>query len=68
MIDACTQGSNVCNPSIRIQVSLLLAALEDDPHYVKALQRRAAAGEKTDSWSSLARAEEGEHSHARRCL
>lgn len=33
-------------------------ALEDDPHYVKALQRRAAAGEKTDSWSSLARAEE----------
>ncbi|KAI6136796.1 TPR-like protein [Pisolithus sp. B1] len=34
------------------------SALEDDPHYIKALQRRAAASEKVDSWSSLARAQD----------
>ncbi|KAG1715636.1 hypothetical protein ID866_1518 [Astraeus odoratus] len=34
------------------------ASLEDDPHYIKALQRRAAASEKVDSWSSLARAQD----------
>ncbi|KAI6158763.1 TPR-like protein [Pisolithus thermaeus] len=39
-------------------VSLLPTALEDDPHYIKALQRRAAASEKVDSWSSLARAQD----------
>ncbi|KAL4068232.1 hypothetical protein V8B97DRAFT_873149 [Scleroderma yunnanense] len=33
-------------------------ALEDDPHYIKALQRRAAASETIDSWSSLARAQD----------
>lgn len=34
------------------------SALEDDPHYIKALQRRATASEKIDSWSSLARAQD----------
>lgn len=34
------------------------SALEDDPHYIKALQRRAAASEKIDSWSLLARAQD----------
>ncbi|KAI6045002.1 TPR-like protein [Pisolithus marmoratus] len=34
------------------------SALDDDPHYIKALQRRAAASEKIDSWSSLARAQD----------
>ncbi|KIJ68237.1 hypothetical protein HYDPIDRAFT_106388, partial [Hydnomerulius pinastri MD-312] len=33
-------------------------ALSDDPHYIKALQRRAVSGEKVDTWSSLGRAQE----------
>ncbi len=35
-------------------------ALEIDPHYVKALQRRAAANERISTWSSLTTAQEGE--------
>lgn len=34
-------------------------ALKDDPHYVKVLQRRAAANEKIGSWTSLSSAQEG---------
>ncbi|KAF9229506.1 TPR-like protein [Gyrodon lividus] len=33
-------------------------ALRDDPHYVKALQRRAASSEKIDTWTSLSRAQQ----------
>ncbi|KII93337.1 hypothetical protein PLICRDRAFT_121709 [Plicaturopsis crispa FD-325 SS-3] len=33
-------------------------ALLDDPHYIKALQRRAASNEKINSWSSLTSAQE----------
>ncbi|KAN0100786.1 hypothetical protein V8E55_000770 [Tylopilus felleus] len=33
-------------------------ALSDDPHYVKALQRRAASNEKIGTWSSLTSAQE----------
>ena len=35
------------------------AALDDDPHYVKALHRRAVANEKLDSWTGLSGALEG---------
>lgn len=35
------------------------AALDDDPHYVKALHRRAVANEKLDSWTGLSSALEG---------
>lgn len=34
-------------------------ALKDDPHYVKALQRRAASNETLDTWTSLSSAQEG---------
>ncbi|KAF5368341.1 hypothetical protein D9758_002423 [Tetrapyrgos nigripes] len=34
-------------------------ALHDDPHYIKALQRRAASNNKLDTWSSLTSAQEG---------
>ncbi|EIW86541.1 TPR-like protein [Coniophora puteana RWD-64-598 SS2] len=33
-------------------------ALQDDPNYVKALQRRAACNEKIDTWSALSSAQE----------
>ncbi|OAX44810.1 TPR-like protein [Rhizopogon vinicolor AM-OR11-026] len=33
-------------------------SLLDDPHYIKALQRRAASNEQLDSWSSLTQAQE----------
>ncbi|KAG9314533.1 TPR-like protein [Chiua virens] len=33
-------------------------ALSDDPHYVKALQRRATSNERIDTWTSLASAQE----------
>ena len=36
-----------------------ISALSDDPHYVKALQRRAASNEKIGTWSSLTSAQEG---------
>lgn len=36
-----------------------ITALSDDPHYVKALQRRAASNEKIGTWSSLTSAQEG---------
>lgn len=36
-----------------------IAALSDDPHYVKALQRRAASNEKIGTWSALSSAQEG---------
>jgi len=36
-----------------------LIALANDPHYVKALQRRAAANEAIGSWSALTSAQEG---------
>ncbi|KAH7883769.1 hypothetical protein F5I97DRAFT_1584674 [Phlebopus sp. FC_14] len=39
-------------------VDVCTQALNDDPHYVKALQRRIAANEKLDTWSSLGRAQE----------
>ncbi|KDQ30605.1 hypothetical protein PLEOSDRAFT_172987 [Pleurotus ostreatus PC15] len=35
-------------------------AILDDPEYVKALQRRAAANEQLNTWSSLSSAQEGE--------
>ena len=35
-------------------------AILDDPDYVKALQRRAAANEQLNTWSSLSNAQEGE--------
>lgn len=33
-------------------------SLLDDPHYIKALQRRAASNEHLDTWSSLTQAQE----------
>ncbi|KAI0778528.1 TPR-like protein [Trametes elegans] len=39
-------------------VSACTEALKDDPRYQKALQRRAAANEKINSWSSLSAAQE----------
>jgi hypothetical protein len=39
------------------------AALLDDPHYVKALQRRATSNEAVGSWSSLTSAQEGWRNH-----
>ncbi|EPT03958.1 hypothetical protein FOMPIDRAFT_1046434 [Fomitopsis schrenkii] len=39
-------------------VSACSEALKDDPHYVKALQRRAGANEKLGSWTSLTSAQE----------
>lgn len=33
-------------------------SLLDDPHYIKALQRRAASNEQLDTWSSLTQAQE----------
>ncbi|OBZ79933.1 Tetratricopeptide repeat protein 1 [Grifola frondosa] len=33
-------------------------ALKDDPHYIKALQRRAASNEQINTWSSLSSAQE----------
>lgn len=36
-----------------------ILALLDDPHYVKALQRRAASNEQLNTWSSLSSAREG---------
>ncbi|KAI0361240.1 TPR-like protein [Trametes cingulata] len=39
-------------------VSACTEALKDDPHYVKALQRRASANEQIGSWSSLSSAQE----------
>ena len=38
-------------------------ALEIDPHYVKALQRRAAANDRLSTWSSLTTAQEGAFFH-----
>ncbi|KAI8980667.1 TPR-like protein [Trametes punicea] len=39
-------------------VTACTEALKDDPTYIKALQRRAAANEQIDSWSSLSSAQE----------
>ncbi|EJF67007.1 TPR-like protein [Dichomitus squalens] len=39
-------------------VNACTEALQDDPKYIKALQRRAAANEQINSWSSLASAQE----------
>ncbi|KAJ4494330.1 TPR-like protein [Lentinula lateritia] len=39
-------------------VNACTAALLDDPHYVKALQRRAASNEQLNTWSSLSSARE----------
>jgi hypothetical protein len=39
-------------------------ALEFDPKYIKALQRRAAANEAIGSWSSLTAAQEGQLARA----
>jgi hypothetical protein len=36
-----------------------IPALQDDPKYIKALQRRASANEKINTWSSLTNAQEG---------
>lgn len=40
-----------------------IAALLDDPSYVKALQRRAGSNEELDTWSSLSSAQEGQWLH-----
>jgi hypothetical protein len=40
---------------------IVFSALLDDPHYVKALKRRAETNEIIDSWSSLVSAKEGLH-------
>ena len=50
-------------PKVRFdQHSLMLtyAALDIDPHYIKALHRRALGNERIASWSSLTAAQEGE--------
>jgi hypothetical protein len=51
-----------CNNSSDI----VLIALLDDPHYVKALERRAAANDTLNSWSSLTTVEEGSLFHIRK--
>jgi len=44
---------------VRAQSDFSHQALRDDPKYVKALQRRAAANEVINSWTSLSAAAEG---------
>jgi hypothetical protein len=41
-------------------------AIEDDPAYIKAIQRRAASNEKIGTWSALSSAQEGLPHHSLR--
>jgi len=52
-------GSPQCTWPTLTRLIRCLIALVDDPHYVKALQRRAASNEIIASWSALTSAQEG---------
>lgn len=54
----------VCRTRSDGLIGLTIAALEDNPTYTKALQRRAMANEAIGSWSSLSAALEGEPSRS----
>lgn len=62
-VAACTEGGPVSSHGLRF--AHVMAALLDDPNYIKALQRRAASNEQLDSWSSLTSAQEGPLSEGR---
>ena len=64
----CSKARSVLNANIgacylklgnnKNAVDACTKALQDDPNYVKALQRRAACNEKIDTWSALSSAQE----------
>lgn len=57
-MSACSEGTHAASLVVTLTEDVMLA-LKDDPHYVKALQRRAGANEKLGSWTSLTSAQEG---------
>jgi hypothetical protein len=65
VVKACTNSKCIHGQSYRYVVVThgwrlrVFLGLKDDKDYVKALQRRATANEKLDTWSSLTAAQEG---------
>lgn len=59
VVAACTEGALYKYHVICCLIMNLDVALQDDPDYIKALQRRAASNEVLDTWASLTSAQEG---------